>query len=251
MQNSMLLLSLIFISYSAIAQESVVKALPKYGPAESPKAERLFVNHKYIQANAAPDFWALMPYYVPQYTPAACSVASSTIVLNAANANVNRASADENYTQEAVIDTIMKNSAWSKAIGKIGTGTSLDQFAKLTEDLFQKSGLKVKVRIVHANDDKDFKNTVLKDLIENEKSDRNFIIANFLQSEFTNDPEGAVGHLSPVGAYDAEAKKVLVLDVDRKWYEPYWVSVDTFISGIKTKDKSANQYRGYIFIQLI
>jgi hypothetical protein len=29
-------------------------------------------------------------------------------------------------------------------------------------------------------------------------------------------------HISPIGAYDRGAQQVLVMDVDREWYVPYW-----------------------------
>src|SRR3712207_5833198 len=29
-------------------------------------------------------------------------------------------------------------------------------------------------------------------------------------------------HISPIGAYDAQRHQVLILDVDRQWYVPYW-----------------------------
>jgi len=29
-------------------------------------------------------------------------------------------------------------------------------------------------------------------------------------------------HLSPIGAYDAARDRVLIMDVDREWYVPYW-----------------------------
>jgi Phytochelatin synthase len=29
-------------------------------------------------------------------------------------------------------------------------------------------------------------------------------------------------HISPIGAYDRDARQVLIMDVDREWYVPYW-----------------------------
>lgn len=71
-------------------------------------------------------------------------------------------------------------------------------------------------------------------LQQNEKNPDDFLIANFSQKSFTDDSE--VGHFAPVGAYDSEKQRVLLLDPDRQWYEPYWVTVDTFLEGISTKD---------------
>ena len=60
------------------------------------------------------------------------------------------------------------------------------------------------------------------------------LVANFLQSVYTGD--APVGHVSPVGAYDAKRARVLVFDVDRKWYEPYWVPEKAFVEGLATAD---------------
>jgi hypothetical protein len=87
-------------------------------------------------------------------------------------------------------------------------------------------------------------------LVQNEKSAKNFLIANFLPSEYTGDPEGTVGHLSPVAAYDAKQKRVLIFDSDRQYYEPYWVSEEVFLKGLNTKDKGADAFRGLLWIEL-
>ena len=45
---------------------------------------RISKHHDYFQKNKAPDFWALIPYYVHQQDGSACGIASTTILLNAA-----------------------------------------------------------------------------------------------------------------------------------------------------------------------
>lgn len=90
--------------------------------------------------------------------------------------------------------------------------------------------------------------TVRQDLIKNEGNSRNFIIANFAQNAFTDDSD--IGHMATVGAYDDKSRKVLILDPDRKYYEPYWVSVETLIRGMNTTDSDGVSRRGYLFISL-
>lgn len=86
-------------------------------------------------------------------------------------------------------------------------------------------------------------------LTENEKSNHDFIIAHYIQSEFTGDPEGAVGTWSPVGAYDAINDRVLILETDRKYYEFYWVSLKTFVQGLAhLKDKKSQQSVGGLLL---
>jgi hypothetical protein len=59
-------------------------------------------------------------------------------------------------------------------------------------------------------------------LIENEASDRDIVLVYFNQGVLTGDWDGP--HISPVGAYDADRGSVLIMDVDREWYIPYWSS---------------------------
>jgi hypothetical protein len=107
-----------------------------------------------------------------------------------------------------------------------------------------------KVKVVHASDRPEDRKSLHEALVLNEKSAGNFIIANYLQSEFTGDPEGAVGHYAPVAAYDGKTKRVLIFDPDRQYYDPYWVSEAVFWKGMNTMDSSKKASRGYLFIEL-
>src|SRR5262249_52787768 len=73
---------------SDAAEKSAVQ--PKYGT----QAVRLFHARKFLRSNEAPDFWALMPYYVHQATERSCSVASATMVVNACRAQADLAASD-------------------------------------------------------------------------------------------------------------------------------------------------------------
>lgn len=217
---------------------------PKYGPA----ATRLFKANEYIRKNPAPDFWALIPYYVHQETPSSCSVASVAAVVNAARASKDLTAADELATHEGILKN-SRNTGWMSAAGKRGKGVTLDQLANNIEVAMKAYGVgTVKTTVLHADQTAEFKKKLHDILVANEKSANDFIIANFLQSEFTGDPEGVVGHISPVAAYDEQNKRILILDVDRKYYEPYWVSEETFIKGMATSDKTANKLRGFVHV---
>lgn len=223
---------------------------PKYGPEGKSIAAPISRNSSGITSSS--DYWALSAHYVPQFNGAACSVASLAAVLNAARDSTKLTSDDKNILQE---DLLKKVSAehWSDRIeSKLGWkgehGITLDPLANVVKAAFEEYGFKnVKVRAVHADKiDYAFKQKVRQDLIANESSRKNFIIANFLQSKFTDDSDA--GHISPVGAFDAAHDRVLIMDVDREWYEPYWVSLDAFLYAMNTFDKSANKNRGYIFV---
>jgi hypothetical protein len=73
----------------------------------------------------------------------------------------------------------------------------------------------------------------LRTIIEtNEASADDFVIVHFLKDRLTDDPGCPCAHISPIGAYDAASGRVLVLDIDREYYGPYWVSVEQLLIAV-------------------
>ena len=58
------------------------------------------------------------------------------------------------------------------------------------------------------------------------------------------------GHFSPAASYDAARDRLLVLDVDRGWYEPYWVPVDIMLTALATLSRKDGSPRGYLKVTL-
>lgn len=201
---------------------------------------RLSLQHDYFQKNKAPDFWALIPYYVPQQDGSACGIASTTILMNALRVHQSLTAADSLVTQKTLVEKTKVN--YSK-------GLKLDQLSEAVKKGLNEYKINATVEAIHADGTSEQMKKIKSLLIKNEKSDRNFILANFHQTAYTGDPEG-VGHISPVGAFDQKNNRVLILDVDREYYEPYWVSFETFYKGIDTSDSSASQKRGLVFVEL-
>jgi hypothetical protein len=230
---------------------------PKFGPAGSPYAITLSASHGYFQSvkHPAPDFWALIGYYIPQYSETACSAASLSMVLNAARTSLLKTSEDKLILQPNLVEkTDVEH--WKERLSEPGYGpkklhgTTLEVLRKIAEKAFQDNGFtKAAVEAVHVNDlsEKNL-SKIHQLLITNEKSSNDFILANFNQQTFTDDSDA--GHFAPVGAYDSETKKVLILDPDREWYEPYWVSEKKFVEGLHTKDSENDDYRGLLVIRL-
>jgi hypothetical protein len=98
--------------------------------------------------------------------------------------------------------------------------------------------------VVRAADTPEWKKKLHEALVQNEKSADDYIVALFIQGRYTGDPEGNHGgHFAPVGAYDG--KRVLILDPDREWYEPYWVSEEVFFEGMNARADTTKS-GGYI-----
>ncbi len=230
-------------------------AKSKYGPKSAPKAISLAQDHQYFQSgkHKAPDFWALAGFYVPQFNGAACSVASMAMVLNAARALLPKTADDKVVLQQELLDKLADTEHWKARITSLtgyrgARGLSLDGLGKVAEAAFKAYGFPaVSVQVVHAENTPEAKKALIVALKKNEESATDFMLTNFNQQAFTDDAD--VGHIAPVAAYDAEKGRVLVMDPDREYYEPYWISVDTFLAGMSTgKDSESGKTRGYVVI---
>lgn len=238
------------LTLCASADENVK---PKYGL----MATRLSDSTDYVRKNPAPDYWALSTYYLSQQWGGACSLASVAMVTNAARVRFKLTADDALATQSKVLERIKEplvdGQTWAVAVGAEGstpTGTNLDQLGVLTQKTLESYGLKVKhLEVVHVDPkDSKIRAKLHAALVANEKSDRDFIIANFDQQKYTGDAQ--VGHIAPVAAYDAAKERVLIMDPDRDYYEPYWVSEATFFDGMGTKDSGGKMFRGYVYVEL-
>ncbi len=219
---------------------------PKYGPLAKPWAVPLSVDHRYFlkPSSQHSDFWKLMPFYVPQFNGAACSAASVTILLNALlYGNLPQAGDEKNITQQALLEKV-KLENWKDRLSDAGYhgeyGMTLERLRKVTEEALtqwikapmvveSKVFSKVNIDSIHE----------LESLLQkNEETSEDFIIVHFIQDMLTHDSEGGpYAHISPIGAYDAKLKKVLILDVDREFYQPYWVSPERLLTAMTTPTK--------------
>lgn len=226
--------------------------LPKYGPKGSPKAIPLALSNDYFRnpKNTAPGFWALISHYIPQATGASCSSATLVMALNAARAKRPKNADEPVITEKALLETVNLEHI-KERLSKTGYrgkyGATLDQLTQVAAAAFQHYGFpKASAKAVHLEQ----KTPQAKaELIQELKSlsDRKFILANFNQKVFTDDAQ--VGHFAPIGAFDEAREQVLILDPDREYYEPYWVSLNTFMEGMATQDSMTQKNRGYISIE--
>ncbi len=220
---------------------------PKYGPGVRP----LSVESEALRRNPSPDFWSLIPYYVPQQDSRSCSVASFTMALNALDfGRGDRKAEDRLLDQKAFLKLVADLRPIERFFGRLipGKTVSLEEFGSIaTEALKRRGHSDLKVELIFA-EGKGWKEKIELALKANEASSKDLILGNFLQSELTGDPEGKVGHVAPVGAYDARAGRVLILDPDREYYEPYWVSLANFLKGLETRDADSGRNRGILWI---
>lgn len=235
-------LSLVALALAALLAAPLVLGAnaPKYGPAEAPRAIPLSRDHDYLRRAPAPDFWALIPYYVPQLNEAACSVASVAMVVNAAvRAGRPLGNEDRNVTQQALLDKV-RDAQWKERVSAgnlpLRHGLTLAQLGEVTAASLQAFGdANAAVATVPADGSSEGLARFRATLAANETSAREALLLHFVQDELTDAPGGPYPHISPVGAYDAEHRRVLILDVDREWYEPYWVSDEVLWRALSRK----------------
>lgn len=220
---------------------------PKYAPENAPLATPLKKKPDFIRSASAPDFWALSAYYEGMRSDHSASAASAAMVLNALRQDTRYSSADELITEASLLKATAAH-GWAQALsGEKPALLPLERFASLFEASLSTFAVKAQARAIPVNGNAA---AVRKLLIDNEASDRNFLIALYKQSEFTGDPEGAVGVYAPVGAYDATRDAVLILETDRKWYEPYWVSLDTFVKALsELRDAKGTPAGGLVLVE--
>ena len=56
------------------------------------------------------------------------------------------------------------------------------------------------------------------------------------------------GHFSPVGGYNEQEQKVLLLDTARFKYPPHWVDIEMLYQAICTVDTETDTPRGFVLL---
>ncbi len=205
-------------------------------------------SHDYFKKQPAHTYWKMAPFYIGQYTDSSCSLATATILVNTIQGH-NLIYANYLIATEQGMLERTHDSQWAEWTKTGGIGASLDQMKELIPKALRAFGIKkYNVSTVHVNNISDaVRDNLQKVLLESEKSGQTFIVVNFDHSIFSFSK--SVGHFSPVGAYDAEKKLVLVMDTYRRDFEPYWVPLDLLLKGMMTKDNEAKDFRGYLVVR--
>ena len=234
----------VFASSNCCSAQEVNR--PKYAS----DVVRLYRDHGYLQKHDAPDYWALSPYYASQQNDASCSVAVVAMIVNAMRAKDELRADDQLVTHNGLLEKV-NNDDWQKQVEEGGKGVTLGELAGIVEDSLRVYRVKeISVEIVSFPQAKEDRLQQLRQLLmENERSDRDLIVVNVLQGMLTGDPEGMVGHFMPIAAYDAEGHRALMLDPDRRWYEPYWVSDEKLLAAMATIDDASQKPRGLLRVK--
>jgi len=216
---------------------------PKFGPDAIP----ITLANDYVRTHHAPDYWALSPYYVAQSTGSACSVASVAMMMNALR-GLPGSSADRLVTQNGVLNAV-GDAAWKAAVAENGEGVSFGEFEAYVRRTLDAYGVRAEVEVFRPRDDSPETLADLRRILaENERSAEDIILLAYDQGTLTGD--ATVGHIAPLGAYDAATRRVLVMDVDRAWYVPYWASDVKLLEAMLKPDRADPTGSGLIRVRV-
>jgi phytochelatin synthase len=220
------LLTILCASLALTAVAHAFDAKPKFGPDAIPIQQAT----TYLRTHAAPDYWAISPFYIPQQTDSDCSVASIAILLNALRGIPQRADIDL-VTPPGLL-AAAGDRRWKAETARNGTGVTFAEFkAEIARSLHTYNLDNYRIDVFKPADTSDASLNQLQSLLaENERSDTDIALAYFNQGVLTGDWDGP--HISPIGAYDADNGRVLIMDVDRRYYVPYWSPVAKFLQSM-------------------
>lgn len=226
-------MSLAALLLAGAAAASAGDFLAKYSPENKPSAIPMKRDPGYLRAAPAPDFWALIPYYEGMRGGHSASAATMAMVLNALRQDTRYSAADELVTEASLLKKVTTHAWAAKVSDEKPTGVKLAELGEIADASLAVYGSSAVARVIPVlAPGRATRAAVRARLEENERSGRDFLIAHYMQSVFTGDPEGAVGVYAAVGAFDAGRDRVLILETDRKYYEPYWVSLDAFVDAL-------------------
>ncbi len=182
-----------------------------------------------LRTSAKIDYQQLVPELVPQSRRAFCGVASSVAVINAALQPLPRLTQETLFTSAAA--------AVRSELAVSFRGLTLEQLARI----IRAHGLEV--RMTHAaQSNLDSFRALARDALAEPQV---FLIVNYDRATLG---QKGPGHISPVGAYDVETDRLLVLDVAGYKYPYTWVPAPKLWSAMNTTDSDSGKTRGYLLV---
>lgn len=194
------------------------------------------------------NYFPLAEQFITQSEPSYCSLSSLAMVLNALNFDPKKIwKGSWRWVSEETLYCESK-AVCGHSEEKIKTeGLSFLEF----ESLARCHGVNIQsFRACHSTSQEcgsrgfqQFYNKIL-DITSNPKSDQ-FMVINFSRKQLGQTGDG---HYSPIAALHRASGYVLILDVARFKYPPYWVKVEEMWNAMAVEDKTSGQSRGYFLV---
>ncbi len=226
-----LMLALMLTARLAAAQQAPLPA--GLVALDAPEGRRLLVS-----SDANVDFFRLANQWVSQQHGAFCGVASSVIVLNAMQLEAPRVAAWAPYnafTQDNVFDGPASQVIQADTVSH--RGMTLDQLGAFLV------AHGVGARVVHAGDTS--LDAFRREVEANLREPGSYVLANYDRAGVGQE---TMGHISPLGAFNAAADRFLIMDVARYKYPALWAPAADLFRAMGTQDPSTGRTRGYVLV---
>jgi glutathione gamma-glutamylcysteinyltransferase len=204
-----------------------------------------------LASGMAESYWALTEQFVNQSDPAYCGVTTLLMILNAMNVDPNsrwkggwRFYGDENVLlQRCCLNT--------ERIRRVGI--TMEQFTILGTC----HGMRITMKRPYVENDigvqdddedtpkytlEDFRRDIRQTMDSNINSENAMLVVSYSRAALQQTGDG---HFSPIAAYHEESDHVLILDVARFKYSPYWVSVEDLYRSLEPLDEVTQRPRGW------
>lgn len=209
-----------------------------------------------LTQNTAESYWALMEQFVNQSDPAFCGITTLLMVLNAMCIDPNiRWKGGWRFfgSEEVLLDHCCLS---MERISRVGV--TLEEFRMLARchglsaDLKRpfpvdqqeaQRILKYHHRPAEFNSVESFREDI-KQILTTPNS-KSLLVVSFSRAALQQTGDG---HFSPIAAYHEDTDQVLVLDVARFKYAPYWVPVHDLYRAMQPKDSATKRSRGWFLL---
>lgn len=182
----------------------------------------------------------LVAVYEPQAGPSACALASAAMVVNA----LRRSEGRPMLSQRALLEGIGEPH-WTRRLVGNGEGMTFAEFQALLRHALDFNGFRnADIRVFQPRDGGPQDLAAMRAFL----AGGGIVVAGFDQGVLTGDIH--VGHLSPLGAYDDRAARVIVLDVDRQVLGPYWVNDTQLLEAMAASDPDDPSGNGLVRVTL-
>ena len=218
-----------------------------------------------LQNDSAESYFSLMEQFVNQSDPAFCGVTTLLMILNAMSIDPNvrwRGGWRFYGSEDVLLDRCCLSAERIRRVGismeefrLLGQchGLKIKMFRAISEENVQRvgSGRSERYRDEYCTEE-EFRNDIRRILKQSAsaeeglRSTRNSVIV----TSFSRAALGQTGdgHFSPLAAWHEETDQVLLLDVARFKYSPYWVSVTSLYESMIPIDSATKKSRGWFIM---
>ena len=214
----------------------------------SPTGKQLF--REAMSSGGMESYFPLAEQFVTQSDPSYCSLSSLSMVLNALNFDPKKVwKGAWRWVSEETLQCETKQKICGHSLENIKNGgLSFAQF----ESLARCHGVKISSQRVFKEEIGTAEGNTgiekfrcLVDSISGDDKAETFLVVNFSRGVLGQTGDG---HYSPIGGYHKEKGLVLVMDVARFKYPPYWVPLDVLWAAMAEPDSKTEEPRGYFVI---